>query len=186
MLQADAPINDELQRISQLREYSINLNSPEAYFRAGDDKLSNPSKRPFFVALERELQGLDAAAWELLKGEALPRLKSTHPTRGWEQLFDTLNEAKGYNYLARIGCADIKFIPRAKKGKVQTPDLRGLLGTTCVVCEVKPSTCQMTRPISSPVAAWERRCAIWNSHFWKSCPQPFAQPQLNFWRSTKT
>jgi hypothetical protein len=136
-LQAEAAIDDELQRISQLREYSISLNSPKAYFRAADDKLSNPSKRLFFVALERELQGLDVTAWELLKGEALPRLKSAQPTRGWEQLFDTLNEAKGYNYLARIGCADFKFIPRAKKGKVQTPDLRGLLGTTPVLCEVK-------------------------------------------------
>ena len=64
-------------------------------------------------------------------------MKSAHPTRGWDQLFDTLNEAKGYNYLARIGCTDIKFISRAKKGKVQTPDLRGLLGTTPVLCEVK-------------------------------------------------
>jgi hypothetical protein len=103
---------DELRRISQLRDYSVNLNSPKAYCRADDDKLSNPHKRKFFVALERELQGLDAEAWDFLKGEALPRLKAQHPTRGWQQLFDTLNEAKGYNYLVRIGCKDIKFIPR--------------------------------------------------------------------------
>ncbi len=136
-MQAEATINDELQRISQLRDYSINLNSPNAYFRAGDDKLTNPSKRQFFVALESELQGLDDEAWKFLKCEALPRLKSPHPTRGWQQLFDTLNEAKGYNHLARIGCADIKFIPRATANKVQTPDLRGLLGATPVLCEVK-------------------------------------------------
>jgi len=136
-MQAEAAINGELQRVSQLRDYSINLNSPKAYFRADDDKLSNPYKRQSFVALERELQGLDAEAWEFLKGEALPRLKAQHPTRKWQQLFDTLNEAKGYNYLVRIGCTDIKFIPRATTDKVQTPDLRGFLGTTPVLCEVK-------------------------------------------------
>ena len=130
-------IKGELQRISQLRDYSINLNSLKAYFRADDDKLTNPNKREFFVALERELQELDAEAWEFLRGEALPRLKAQHPTRKWQQLFDTLNEAKGYNYLVSIGCTDIKFIPRAITDKVQTPDLRGFLGTTPVLCEVK-------------------------------------------------
>jgi hypothetical protein len=142
MMQAEAAINvkaacDELYRISQLRDYSINLNSPKAYFRADDDKLINPHKRKFFVALESELQGLDPEAWEFLKSEAKSRLKSPHSTRGWQQLFDTLNEAKGYNYLARIGCTDIMFIPRATTDKVQTPDLRGLSGTTPVLCEVK-------------------------------------------------
>lgn len=136
-MQAETAINGELQRVSELRDYSINLNSPKAYFRADDDKLTNPHKRGFFVALERELQGLDVEAWEFLKGEALPRLRSPHSTRGWQQLFDTLNEAKGYNHLVRIGCTDIKFIPRATTDKVQTPDLRGFLGPTRVLCEVK-------------------------------------------------
>jgi hypothetical protein len=137
MMQTEATINDELLRISQLRDHSICLNSPKAYFRADDDKLTNPHKRPFFVALESELQGLDTEAWEFLKGEAKPRLKAKHPTRGWQQLFDTLNEAKGYNHLVHIGCTDVRFIPRAKTDKVQTPDLRGLLGTTQALCEVK-------------------------------------------------
>jgi hypothetical protein len=137
MMQAEAAINDELRRISQLRDYSINLNSPKAYFRANDDKLTNPYKRQFFVALESELQGLDDEAWEFLKSEALPRLKSPRPTRGWQELFDTLNEAKGYNHLARIGCTGVKFVPRATTKKVQTPDLRGFLGTAPVLCEVK-------------------------------------------------
>jgi hypothetical protein len=141
-MQAEAAIkvkaaSDELRRISQLRAYSVKLNSPKAYFQADDDKLSNQRKRKFFVALERELQGLDVEAWEFLKGEALPRLNAQHSKRGWQQLFDTLNEAKGYNYLVRIGCKEIKSIPRAKTDNVQTPDLRGFLGSATVLCEVK-------------------------------------------------
>jgi hypothetical protein len=133
---AEARAN-ELQRVSELRDYSIGLQSAKAYFRAGDDKLTNPHKRKFFVSLERELQELDAEAWQFLKGEVLPRLKARDPTRGWQQLFDTLNEAKGYNYLRRIGCKDIKFIPRANRENVQTPDLQGFLSSVRILCEVK-------------------------------------------------
>jgi hypothetical protein len=113
------------------------LNLPNAYFRANDDKLTSPYKRKTFVALECELQGLDNEAWEFLKGEALPRLRSRHPTRGWHQLFDTLNEAKGYNHLVRIDCKSVRFIPRSKIDKIQTPDIRGLLGANPILCEVK-------------------------------------------------
>jgi hypothetical protein len=127
----------ELQRILELRDYSINLHSPKAYFRVDDDKLSDPYKRRFFLALERELQELDAEAWTFLRNEARPRLKAKHPTRGWQQLFDTLNEAKGYSHLKKTGCGNIKFIPRATTDKLQTPNLQGRLDTTQVLCDVK-------------------------------------------------
>jgi hypothetical protein len=72
---------NELPRVSELRDYSISSNLPNAYFWANDDKLTNPYKRKAFAALESELQGLDYEAWEFLKGEVLPRLRSRHPTR---------------------------------------------------------------------------------------------------------
>jgi hypothetical protein len=128
---------NELPQVSELRDYSISLNLPNAYFWANDDKLTSPYKRKVFAALECELQGLDNEAWEFLKGEVLPRLRSRHPTRGWHQLFDTLNEAKGYNHLVRIGCTSVRFIPRSKTDNIQTPDLRGLLGANPILCEVK-------------------------------------------------
>jgi hypothetical protein len=127
----------EFRRVSELRNLSIGLHSLEAYFRAGDDKLSDPLKRKFFLALERDLQGLDSEAWQFLKGEARPLLKAPHQKRGWQQLFDRLNEAKGYNYLVSVGCRNAKFIPRAKDDNMETPDLQGLLDETKVFCEVK-------------------------------------------------
>jgi hypothetical protein len=123
--------------VSELRNLSIGLDSPKAYFRANDDKLSDPKKRKFFLALERELQGLDAKAWEILKSEALPLTKARDQERGWQQLFDRLNEAKGYNYLVSIGCKKVEFIPRAKTAEAETPDLQGVLGAAKVLCEVK-------------------------------------------------
>jgi hypothetical protein len=127
----------ELERISELRDYSIGLRSADAYFQADDTKFSDPRKRRFFLDIERDLQGLDIAAWTFVRDEALSRLQAKHPTRGWEQLFETLNEAKGYNYLVRIGCTDVQFIPRSTAKGMRTPDLRGLLASTKVLCEVK-------------------------------------------------
>ena len=127
----------EFPRVSELRNLSIGLDSPKAYFRANDDKLSDPKKRKFFLALERELQGLDAKAWEILKSEALPFMTARHKERGWQQLFDKLNEAKGYNYLVSIGCKNVEFIPRAKTAGAKTPDLQGVLGVAKLLCEVK-------------------------------------------------
>jgi hypothetical protein len=87
----------KLQRISELRDHSISLHSPNAWFQHGDTKLENPR----YFCIERDLQGLDDEAWAFLKGEALPRLIAKDPSqiRGWQQLFDTLNEARGYNHL---------------------------------------------------------------------------------------
>jgi hypothetical protein len=127
-------MRNELQRLSELREHSIGLGLATAYFQPDDDKFSNLGKRQAFLDVEAELQGLDDEAWELLKAEALPRLSAKHPTRFWQPLFDTLNEAKGYNYLAGIGCAGVRFIRRSTR---KTPDLRGLLAGEEVLCDVK-------------------------------------------------
>jgi hypothetical protein len=32
------------------------------------------------------------------------------PKRGWQALFDTLNELKAYAYLQRLGCSQVAFI----------------------------------------------------------------------------
>jgi hypothetical protein len=129
---------NELQRISELRDYSISLRSPEAYFQHDDDKLSSPITRGAFFDIESNLQRLDAEAWASLKSKALPLLEAKqHLARRWQPLFDTLNEAKGYDYLAKIGCTNIRFIPRSNRNNIQTPDLQGVLASTKVLCEVK-------------------------------------------------
>jgi hypothetical protein len=127
----------DFERLSELRDFAINLNSPKTYFQRDDDKFTHPMKRRFFLDIERDLQALDFKAWDFLRKEAFPRLKARHPTRGWRQLFETLNEAKGYIYLTRIGCTGVKFIPRSKTNNVQTPDLEGELVSVTALCEVK-------------------------------------------------
>ncbi len=130
-----------LQRISELRNYSISLRSATAYFQH-DDKFSNPQKRKFFVDIECDLQKLDAGAWDVIRGEACKRLLAQDPARGWSSLFEALNEAKGYSHLVCLGCTDVKFIPRSTIKGQRTPDLQGLLASSNnisinVLCEVK-------------------------------------------------
>jgi hypothetical protein len=126
----------EFQRLTELQAISIRLNSPFAYFQVDDSKFTDPHKRNYFLNIERDLRGLDQIAWTALKAVAAERLLRTKD-RGWQPLFDTLNEAKAYNHLASIGCTSIKFIPRSKQQRARTPDLEAISGTVKTFCEVK-------------------------------------------------
>ncbi len=101
----------------------------------------NPVKRKYLIHTEDELAKLDTAAWVHLKAQVLPLFENRDPVRGWQAAFDKLNEAKGYNYLARLGCVEIAFIPPSTASGRKTPDLQGRLGTDLVLCEVKTINC---------------------------------------------
>src|SRR5712672_3334694 len=94
----------ELPRVYELRDMAQSHPSPEAYFSDFDNKLEeSPVRLKHFQDIEAELQGLDAAAWKNLKARVSPLLADRTEKRGWQALFDTLNEAKGYNHLVSIG-----------------------------------------------------------------------------------
>jgi hypothetical protein len=127
-----------LPRIDELRELVENSASPDACFQNFEQTLNEwPPKKRQFTDLERELQGLDLPAWQYLKKDVAPLLQRRHPTRGWQLLFDKLNHARAYNYLAGVGCTTIRFIPESPITGEKTPDLEAQLGPTKVVCEVK-------------------------------------------------
>jgi hypothetical protein len=59
------------------------------------------------------------------------------PARGWEALWNKLNQAKAYDYLKRSGYSHAAFIPPSVvKGK-KTPDLEAGNGASKALCEVK-------------------------------------------------
>jgi len=81
---------------------------------------------------------LDKNAWEFLKSESEPHLTTGKPQgRGWEPLFNFLNQARGYVYLLDNSYSEIQFIPRSKISKQKTPDLQGNLNEDLVLLEVK-------------------------------------------------
>jgi hypothetical protein len=128
----------ELSRIYELRDLLPNPLPPKAYFRDLNETLAAwPQKRKQFQDIEGDLQGLDVAAWTCLKAQVAPLLTAKHETRGWQPLFDKLNQAKEFNYLVRIGHANVHFIPESDVKGQQTPDLEATLGNWNVLCEVK-------------------------------------------------
>src|ERR1700732_1165341 len=124
-------------RILELREASIALNSASAYFRADDDKFTDPVKVKYFAEIDRNLAMLPEDAWKQIKIDLVNRIAVRHPTRGWQPLFDIFNEVRAYNYLQDMGYEDIRFIPRAKANNLRTPDLEAVYNDTPILCEVK-------------------------------------------------
>ncbi len=128
----------ELPRIYELRDLLPASPPADAYFCDLDRSLAEiPQKLKQYRDIERDLSGLDPAAWAFLKSELKPLLVARADKRGWQALFDILNQAKGYNYLKGLGYADVRFIPRAKVRGQRTPDLAAYSGPIKALCEVK-------------------------------------------------
>lgn len=126
-----------LRRLNEFRLHIPDANDPNAYFREDfENSLSEiPQKRKQLCDIDAELQLLDQNAWEHLKAEAIPYLTKRNPSRGWEQFFNILNQAKAYNYLVRQNCDGVHFVPKA--ARKQTPDLEARRNGVSVLCEVK-------------------------------------------------
>ena len=128
----------QLPRIYELRDLLPDPPPASAYLRDLDRSLADiPQKLFQFRRIEQDLAGLDPQAWMFLKLELKPLLVAKHPKRGWQALFDKLNEAKAYNYLRGVGYDDVRFIPRSKTKGQRTPDFSAANGQSKALCEVK-------------------------------------------------
>ncbi len=126
------------RRIYELRRLGGAKPSTVAYFSNLDNTLKeNRIARKPFRDIEVQLRGLDPKAWRFLKQEVTPHLTIRDTKRGWTQLFSLLNQANAYNYLVRIGCKDVTFIPRSPLARRRTPDLMARLESEKILCEVK-------------------------------------------------
>ena len=128
---------NELPRVYDLTDTLADPSHPDAFLRSFENDLELPIVLDNFRKLERRLGVLDDAAWQNLKQSAAPRLvsKQREVGRGWEALFDILNEVRAFGYLQRIGCTEIHFIER--RDNKRTPDLGALQDGRPVFCEVK-------------------------------------------------
>lgn len=132
-----SPFGEVLPRVYELKNMLADASHPDAYFQDFEDGLEKyKSKLNAFVKLERQLAVLDDEGWRDLKERAALHLVSQtrEQGRGWQSLFDVFSEARGFGYLASIGCIGVRFIKRTK-GK--TPDLGAVRDGGPVLCEVK-------------------------------------------------
>lgn len=129
------PFARAFSRLYALRNAVPDPTHPDAYLQNFEKRLEEGEHiRNQYMKVEGPLEALDDNAWQDMLERAAPLTMERHATRGWQSLFDTLNEAKAYAYLQRLGCSDIAFIKRANE---KTPDLRAVLEGRRVLCEVK-------------------------------------------------
>ena len=86
-----------LPRVYELRAMSPNPSHADAYFQDFEQALqTHHSALSQFQDLESDLATLDSKAWDDLKSRAAKHLISQTRAkgRGWQALFDALNEAK--------------------------------------------------------------------------------------------
>jgi hypothetical protein len=127
---------DQLPRFYELKDLT-DPSHKDAYFQNLEKHLRDPDGMclQIFLLWEKELDGLDPTAWDLLKGKASRYLMLKDQKRGWQQLFDSLGEACAYNFLKESrGCSSVRFIPESDNS---TPDLEGSSIAGRVFCEVK-------------------------------------------------
>jgi hypothetical protein len=146
--------NKHLARIFELKDIAQNPPSHETYFYNFCERIVDPVIFKHFKDIEGELECLDLNAWKYLKEEIAPCLAKRDPRRGWRELFDRLNEAKGFKYLQGLGCQQVSFIRRSERA---TPDLEGWLAGERFLCEVK------TMNISEDESVRRRTGAVGNT-----------------------
>ena len=122
-----------LPRLYDIWEVS-NQSSTDNYFKRLNRELSDESCLHKIEKIDYELRRLDAKAWEVLKRKTLPYVTKPSSDRAYEQLFNTLNEAKGYIYLKEQEATDIEFID---EGSDETPDISGNIQDNKWLVEVK-------------------------------------------------
>jgi hypothetical protein len=88
---------------------------------------------------EKRLARLDTAAWGNLRDKAVPYVSVDDPVRSYQQLWSTLDEARGYVLLADQGYDRIEFIEpdNSKERGKQSPDLIGFKFGSVAIVEVK-------------------------------------------------
>ena len=129
----------KFSRLYELRDCLDNPDSLNSCLRNLEADLNNPDAIKEWKLIEYALKQLDTIAWKDIKNRAAQYLSKWEETsgRGRTQLLNTLNEAWGYNYLKKIGCLEICFIPTSRIKGVETPDLKATFKSTTVICEVK-------------------------------------------------
>ncbi len=130
--------SDKFPRLFELSDLLPRPAPADLALPALNQTLLKPGKREYSEKREVDLQGLDEAAWAAIKEKLKhwPKVR-THEHRALEPLYEILNEAKGYNYLKRIGCSNIRFVSVSARQIGKTPDLAAEHGGQQVLCDVK-------------------------------------------------
>lgn len=124
---------EEYPLLYQLFEES-NVDHADNYFSLMNNEKTRQYGAVTYDKWEGYLSQLDVIAFESIVRKAKEAVTIRQGDRGWEQLFNTLNEVKGYLYLKKNGYTSIEFIEESTKSR---PDLYAKSDIKSVLLEVK-------------------------------------------------
>jgi len=130
---------ERLPRLYDLYDRS-DKKHPDNYFTNFSARRAEILFEKIFKPWEETLGRLDPKAWEQLVTKTLPYVTKKCLRREYTQLFDHLNEARGYVLLADRGYGEISFIDckyQQKKKQTESPDLLGKSQNSTAILEVK-------------------------------------------------
>ncbi len=123
-------------KLSELRDLLRPENVQQSIFNNFENSIKEIlGKYAVFMSLEKELQKINAEAWEFFKTEIASQMLALKNGRGYEAFLNIVNQVYAYSYLKdRLGCSNVAFIKTDEK---ETPDLEADLDGVKVLCEVK-------------------------------------------------
>ena len=131
---SEMPRFADLSSISPPTELEKNKKS---FFDEFGWMLSGPGglKKGLYPRIEKYLQRISKSQWCIFREKLAPTTVYRHKDLRWRQFRDILFEVYAHEWLLCKNVQNIKFIPRANKGR--TPDLEGTIDGRRVLVEVK-------------------------------------------------
>jgi len=121
-------------RINELFEKSEKCHKHN-FFRCWFDNVEATQEENYYLStLERDLLQIENAAWPDFMQKCLPLICNQDPKYHWANLWNVLNESKGYIFLKKQGFENIEFL---RENNYRTPDIKALSQNGSVLLEVK-------------------------------------------------
>jgi len=124
---------EEYPRLFELFE-SSDRECNDNYFSHMNDEKTRKYGKASYMKWENILSQLDSVAFKHLVSKSKRNVTVCHKYRGWEQLFNCLNEAIGYIYLKEQEYNEIDFIDESNE---ERPDLFAKSEKKSALLEVK-------------------------------------------------
>jgi hypothetical protein len=120
-------------RINELFEKSQKSHE-QNFFRCWFDNKGQAEEEQYLLNLEKDLLQIEKAVWPVFLQKCLPLICKRDPKHYWANLWNILNEVKGYIFLKNQGFENIEFL---RENNYRTPDIKALSRNGPVLLEVK-------------------------------------------------
>ena len=117
-----------------MQTYPASCEPGGLFFQFEQSLVEKELKFGHYRLVEIEIEQLDPKIWIALGKKVSRFISKKHDKRSWQQVFDSFNEAKAYNYLKLLGANQIELV---NETNISTPDFVAILDGQKIACECK-------------------------------------------------